>query len=313
MHLLTPEAMRYPLNIAVVGGGLMGCGIAAKLASAGQHVIVFDNAAGAGRRISDTCAQTFHEMVKGGVLDAGDVQACLQRVLVVGDIGELAAADIVFEAIFEDLDQKRSLYRKLECIVTSQAIIASTTSGFTPESLFENLDFCERTLVAHFWNPPHLIPLVEILGGSKTESAAVDFVIQLLENCGCVPVRLFKATPGFIGNRIQFAVLREALHLLREGVADAQTIDMVVCETLGRRYRWIGPLEVADAGGLGTFLKIATHLMPQLCKDETPLEVLAEYQRLGQNGRLTKQGLLRWDDAREKRHQEVRLNIMKGC
>jgi 3-hydroxybutyryl-CoA dehydrogenase len=106
-----------------------------------------------------------------------------------------------------------------------------------------------------------LIPLVEILSSSKTESTAVDFVIQLLENCGCVPVRLFKATPGFIGNRIQFAVLREALHLLREGVADAQTIDMVVCETLGRRYRWIGPLEVADAGGLGTFLKIATHLM----------------------------------------------------
>lgn len=250
-------------------------------------------------------------MVRGGVLATGDLQDCLHRVLVVREMGELAAADVVFEAIFEDLDQKRALYRKLEYVVTSQAIIASTTSGFTPEILFENLNYCERTLVAHFWNPPHLIPLVEILGGSKTANAAVNFVIQLLETCGCVPVRLFKATPGFIGNRIQFAVLREALHLLREGVADAQTIDMVVCETLGRRYRWIGPLEVADAGGLGTFLKIATHLMPQLCKDETPLEVLAEYQRLGQNGRLTKQGLLRWDNAREMRHQEVRLNIMK--
>lgn len=303
--------MHDELNLAVVGGGLMGSGIAAKLASEGQRVTVFDNAEGASERVLNSCSETFRELIAGGVLDATQSQAALTRIEVTDDLGRLTDSDVIFEAIIESLEAKRALYQVLEDILSTQAIIASTTSGFTPSSLFTGLKNSDRALVTHFWNPPHLIPLVEVLASDWTDVLVVNETLQLLNDCGCAPVKLKKATPGFIGNRIQFAVLREALHLLQDEVADAETIDFVVRQTLGRRYRWIGPLEVADAGGLDTFLQIASHLMPQLCKDEEVLEILAKHVSRGHKGRLSMQGLMRWDDARKQNYQESRLKMMR--
>lgn len=299
-------------SIAVVGGGLMGAGIAAKLAAAGKPVIVFDTALGAAKKVTDSCSATFREMVQGGVLDIAQAQAAQERVRFTTNLHSLADRDLIFEAIFESLEAKRALYAQLENIVATCTLIASTTSGFTPNSLFENLKYRDRAMVAHFWNPPHLVPLVEVLASSWTGEPSMQNLMQFLRINGCFPVRLQKAIPGFIGNRIQFAVLREALHILQDGVADAETIDMVVRQTLGRRYRWIGPLEVADAGGLNTFLQIATHLMPQLSKDESALEILVQHVTRGETGHASNTGLLRWDEERKRRYAEVRLRMMES-
>lgn len=298
-------------RVGVAGGGLMGCGIAAKIAAAGIDVLVYDSAPAAAQRIHDACAAIFAELKSGGVMTSDESAAAAARVRVVAHLGELATAEMVIEAIFESLPAKQELYRHLEEVVRPETIIASSTSGFTPATLFDGARRSGRCLVAHFWNPPHLIPLVEVLGSEVTAPKTITATMRLLAQCGCEPVQLHKAVPGFVGNRIQFAVLREALHLLRDGVADAETIDTVVKQTLGRRYRWSGPLEGADAGGLETFLNIATHLLPELAKGEDVLETLREHAGRGEKGRATGRGIYVWDAARNEKLREARARAMR--
>lgn len=298
--------------IGVAGGGLMGCGIAAKIAAAGIAVLVYDSAPAAAQRIHDACADIFAELTSGGVMTSDESDAAAARIRVAAHLGELAGTEMIVEAIFESLPAKRELYRRLEEVVPPQTIIASSTSGFTPAALFEGVRCGGRFLVAHFWNPPHLIPLVEVVGSDRTDSVTMAATTRLLTQCGCEPVQLHKAVPGFIGNRIQFAVLREALHLLRDGVADAVTIDTVVKKTLGRRYRWSGPLEGADAGGLETFLHIATHLLPELAQGEDVLATLEQHVGRGEKGRATGRGIYVWDAVRNEKLQEARVRAMEG-
>ena len=299
-------------QVGVAGGGLMGCGIAAKIAAAGFDVIVYDSAPEAGRRIYEACAATFGELESGCVMTSDDAAAAAARIRVAAHLGELATSEMVIEAIFESLPAKQEFYRALEEVVPPGTIIASSTSGFTPAALFQGVRRGERFVVAHFWNPPHLIPLVEVLGSEATAPATIAATMRMLSQCGCHPVQLHKAVPGFIGNRIQFAVLREALHLLREGVADAETIDTVVKETLGRRYRCSGPLEGADAGGLDTFLNIAMHLLPELAKGDDMLDTLREHVRRGEKGRAIGRGIYVWDATRNAKLREARVRLLRG-
>ena len=288
----------------------MGSGIAAKLAASGMHLIVYDTASGAAERVRDACSASFAELVATGVTSEAQADAAASRVRVVSDVRKLAEATFIVEAIFESLPVKHALYRELEQLVPQGTIIASTTSGFTPEVLFEHAMHPERFLVAHFWNPPHIIPLVEVVGTQRTGEATIASTMETLKQCGCEPVRLYKAVPGFIGNRIQFAVLREALQLLQQGVADAATIDAVVKQTLGRRYPWIGPLEVADAGGLDTYFNIASHLMPELAKDEECLDILQAHVKRGETGLRSGKGLYVWDQQRRERYTLARQKMM---
>lgn len=279
----------------------MGCGIAAKLAAAGMDVILHDSAPHAERRIQSGCGAIFEELYAAGVMTEADRTSAAARVHVGAQLEELAGVHTVIEAIFESLPAKWELYSELERTVSATTTIASSTSGFPPAALFKHVRRAERFLVAHFWNPPHVIPVVELLGGVRTAPGVIDATIRLLSQCGCTPVELRKPVPGFVGNRIQFAVLREALYLLREGVADAETIDTVVKQTLGRRYRFNGPLEGADAGGLQTFLQIARNLLPVLAKGEDVLDTLKEHVERGEKGRASGRGIYVWDQSREEK------------
>lgn len=299
------------MTIGVAGAGLMGSGITAKLAAAGYDVLVYDSAPASAAGIQEKCAGIFAELVEGGVQSQAQARVADARILVTQDIAGLASAGIVIEAINEELAAKQALFAGLEACIPASAIIASSTSGFTPACLSEKMNRPERFLVAHFWNPPHLIPLVEVLPASNTDKSVVEATMKVLREARCEPVLLKKAVPGFIGNRIQFAVLREALHLLREGVADAETIDLVMKQSVGRRYHSIGPLEGADLGGLDTFFAIATHLMPELAKSEDVLEVLRSRTARGERGRSTGQGFYTWDTARHDWLKQVRLNMLR--
>jgi 3-hydroxybutyryl-CoA dehydrogenase len=155
-----------------------------------------------------------------------------------------------------------------------------------------------RFLVAHFWNPPHLIPLVEVVPGKATARETVERSVRLLAGIGAEPVVLKAAIPGFIGNRLQFAVLREALHIVRSGAATPETVDAVMKACLGRRYSIMGPFESADLGGLHTLMGIAANLMPELAKDEDVLELMRAHVDKGELGAGSGQGFYTWDDAR---------------
>lgn len=297
-------------TIGVMGGGLMGCGITTKFALAGMDVRIHDNAPGAQERVSGNCAAVLAELVDAQAVTPAQASAAQARIRFTPTVEAMAGARLVIEAIIESLPAKRALYETLERCVPSSTRIASSTSGFMPDLLSEYMQWPQRFLVAHFWNPPHLIPLVEVVPSAHTDAEVLNDTVELLRNAGCEPVQLAKALPGFIGNRIQFAILREALHLLREGVADAETIDRVMVHSLGRRYRWFGPLTGADGGGLQTFLQISEHLMPELAKGEGVLDVLREHVARGEMGRSTGRGLHTWDAKREAQYLQARRQMM---
>jgi 3-hydroxybutyryl-CoA dehydrogenase len=240
----------------------------------------------------------FVELEEAGVITVSTSENAAALIRATADYHELAPAAFVIEAIPEMLELKRSAYAQLEAIIADDAIIASNTSGFMPDLLAADMQHPERFVIAHFWNPPHFLPLVEVVPGTSTKRATVDLTMDLLAKIDAQPVLLEKAIPGFIGNRIQFAVLREALNIVRLGAADAATVDAVMRASLGRRYNMTGPFESADLGGLNTLLTIGTHLMPQLAKDEDVLELLRSHAERGDIGVRAGQGFYQWDQQR---------------
>ena len=300
---------RYPV-VAVAGAGLMGCGIASKFALAGFNVLVYDSSLAVLGRAKKNCDAVFLELVVAKVITQQQASTAKAHVRTVESLSELGESQLVIEAIVESLSAKQALYGALEEVLSDAAIIASSTSGIVPETLGAQMLRPGRFLVAHFWNPPHIVPLVELVPALKTEPSTVAITMDWLNTAGCKPVLLNKAVPGFIGNRLQFAVLREALHLLQTGIADAQTIDDVVKETLGRRYRRTGPLEGADIGGLETFLAIGSQLFPHLASGEEMLGVLRQLVDAGKRGRLDGQGIYPWNADREARLSQSRLQML---
>jgi 3-hydroxybutyryl-CoA dehydrogenase len=300
-------------RLGIVGGGLMGAGIATRFALAGQEVLLLETSVPRRAAIPEAIAGILQELLAAGAIASPAGTAALARVRLVNSLAELGPASLVIEVIPEVLAAKQELYRRLETVIAPDAVLASNTSGFMPDALGAGLVHPERFLITHFWNPPHAIPLVEVVPATRTAPAVVERVVAALREVGAEPVVLRKAIPGFIGNRIQFAVLREALHLVRSGVADPETIDAVMKASLGRRYAIAGPFEAADLGGLETFLQIATHLMPELAKDEDGLEVLRAHTAKGEKGAASGRGFYRWTDERRDAMRQKRIaHQLKG-
>jgi 3-hydroxybutyryl-CoA dehydrogenase len=149
-------------------------------------------------------------------------------------------------------------------------------------------------IVTHFWNPPHLIPLVEIVRGQKTSEEAAKVTAELMVIIGKAPVLVQKDVPGFIGNRLQFALLREALYLVEQGIASMQDVDNVVKWSFGRRLPVTGPIESVDLGGVDVFLAISEYLMKDLCRATDPSPLLVDCAEKGCLGTKTENGLYDW-------------------
>ena len=280
----------------VVGGGLMGVGIATKFALAGHATLVVEADPARASNIPVVAADILSQLLEAGVIGAAQRDGALARLRVSAELQDLAGAAIAIEAIPEVLAAKHGLYAQLEAVMAQDAIIASNTSGFPPDALAEHMTWRGRFLVAHFWNPPHAIPLVEVVPGGATDPAVVERSVRLLAGIGAEPVVLQAAIPGFIGNRLQFAVLREALHIVRSGAATPATVDAVMKACLGRRYSIMGPFESADLGGLQTLRGIGANLMPALAKDEDVLDLMRAHVEKGELGAASGQGFYTWDD-----------------
>lgn len=298
-------------RIAIIGAGLMGVGIATHFARHGHSVLLRDVSA---ERLSDVPAiarSVLEELSAAALFESSQTHAVLSRITTTDALADLADAMLLIEAVPERLALKHALYAELESVVSPEAIIASNTSGFPPDQLAQGMAYPERLLIAHFWNPPHLIPLVELVPGEKTNPACLQKVRDVLQVMDLEVVLLMRAIPGFIGNRLQFAVLREALHIIQSGVASPEDVDRVMRASLGRRYGMVGPLEAADMGGLDTFLDIASHLMPTLAKDDEVLEVLRERVGQGRTGLRSGNGFYEWSEERKARIAERRAHQLQ--
>jgi 3-hydroxybutyryl-CoA dehydrogenase len=296
----------------VVGSGLMGVGIATQCALHGLRTIVQDVDPARLDGVAAKASELLDELIDAGRIDAAARAATLARIETSVSLEAMTNAQFVFEAVPEVLGLKHRLYAQLSAVLAPEAILASNTSGFEPDRLAEALPAPQRFVIAHFWNPPHMIPLVEIVPGRATAPEVTAQTQALMRAIGMAPVVLAKSIPGFVGNRLQFAVLREALSIVRSGAASPEVVDQVMKTSLGRRWAIVGPFEGADMGGLDTFIDISSHLMPELAKDEGVIDLLREHVKAGRVGVRSGAGFYNWDEMHLARVKAARRKLVAG-
>lgn len=274
-------------KIAVVGGGLMGHGIAYLLAAAGHQVTVFEPSAD----IRGSLGSRLRAIVE---LLADDA-TLLQRIVAHDTLAPAVKdATFVFEAVPEKLPLKQQIFAELEKFSAPDTILASNSSAIPSTEIGRYLAHRERVLGTHFWNPPHLVPLVEVVQNEKTSPEVVQRTIQLLRDAGKTPVYVRRDVPGFVGNRLQHAMKREAIALVAAGVCDADTIDVVVREGFGARTAVLGPMEQSDLVGTNLTLDIAEVLYADLDRTPGPHRYLRDIVAAGKLGMKTGEGLRKW-------------------
>ncbi|MCQ7059124.1 3-hydroxyacyl-CoA dehydrogenase family protein [Escherichia coli] len=298
-------------HISVLGAGLMGVGIATHFARFSHDVWLFDTDNSRINEITAVANGILDELIATDQFPADDKEQVLSRLHGTTSLQDIAASGLLIEAIPERIELKHALYAQLEALIAPDAIIASNTSGLPPDALAENLIHPERLLIAHFWHPPHFIPLVEIVPGSATRTEYPSELQQLLVSMQLEAVVLDRAAPGFVGNRLQFALLREALHIVKSGIASAEVVDQVMRASLGRRYAMVGPLEAADMTGLSTVQDICRHLLPELATGSDMMSLVADKVARGDTGLRSGQGFYRWDDSRKEYIQQRREHQLR--
>ena len=274
-------------RIAVLGAGLMGHGIAQVFALAGHDVSLYDSVV--------ANLDSAQARIAGNLKDLGDDQSAVERVRPIADLAAAVRdADYVVEAVLEDLPVKRTLFAEVEKHVRPDAILASNTSVIPITRIMEGLRDRSRALGTHWWNPPYLVPLVEVIGTQWTSPAAIDWTIALHKAAGKMPVHVRKDVPGFVGNRLQHALWREAIALVEHGICDAETVDTVIKASFGRRLAVLGPLENADLVGADLTLAIHQTVLPDIERRPGPSPYLETLVARGKLGFKSGEGFRRW-------------------
>lgn len=257
-------------KIAILGAGTMGQGLARLFVKHGLQTIVYDPVQSA-LSAAESKLQVFHNEVRqsqSGNASQGNLSFTSRLKTGVGD------ADFIIESAPEDLTVKRQLYSELGPLLRPEAIVASNTSTFPLSTLSSQQPFAGRFIIAHFFNPADVLPLVEIVKSDFTFPGVAEGIADFLSNCEKVPVILKKDLPGFVANRLQAALLREACFLVENNIVDAAQVDTVVKESIGMRWAFTGPFQVADYGGLDIWEKVLANLLPHLSNNsEVPLIV----------------------------------------
>jgi 3-hydroxybutyryl-CoA dehydrogenase len=281
-------------NIAVIGAGLMGHGIALTLARAGHSVIIYDPMSDARDSVHARIANSMNLMGLG----TDETASAITRITTKDTIASaVRRADIVFEAAPEKLDLKQSIFAEIEAHAPKTCILASNTSVMPITKIMSKLRHKSRALGTHWWNPPHMIPLVEVVNTEWTDPRIADQMMELLKGVGKIPVLVKKDVPGFIGNRLQHALWREAISLVENGICDAEAVDTVVKSSFGRRLSVLGPLENADLVGTDLTLDIHENVLFDLESEQKPSEYLQQLVDNGKLGMKSGEGFQAWTAA----------------
>ena len=286
-------------NIAVIGAGLMGHGLAQVFARAGSHVRVYDAFLAS--------LDSLHARIERNLRDLEEPVDCLPLVSGHADLGEaLQGAQFVFECAPEKLEIKQAIFADLERLAPPDAVLASNTSVMPIGSIVGAMATRARMMGTHWWNPPFLVPLVEVVGTPDTELRHIEAMMALLTHAGKTPVRVMKDVAGFVGNRLQHALWREAIALVAEGICDARTVDTVIKASFGRRLAVLGPLENSDLIGTELTLDIHRTVIPHLDRTPGPNPYLDELIAAGKLGVKSGEGFRTWT---EEEAQDLRSRV----
>ena len=291
-------------HVVIIGGGIMGGDIATVYAASGWNVHVMSPSA--------KTREALPARTVAGIAKLGADAALAKNVTTYASLGEIdwSRVAMVVEAATEDLPLKQKIFAEVEALAGADVPIMTNTSNFQIGEIGRHLKHRERVLGLHFFMPAHLVPLVEVVSSDATDPKIAQRMVALMKELGKAPIWVKKDVPGFVGNRIQHAMLREALYLIDDGICDAEAIDTAVRYGFGFRFIACGPIMQKEMSGWDTNLLVGTALYPELYKNDAPPKMLREMVEKNHLGMKTKRGMWEWTDeaiAKEKAGIERRL------
>ena len=296
-------------HAAVIGAGIMGHGIAQLFAQAKIPVCLMDNRPDRLAEAYQRIAGNLNLLVEREVLSQQDADEARDLVAVSENLQEaVKSADFVTECVVEDLPLKQNIFEKIAQTAPAHAILATNTSSLPVDKIGVRVNDKSRLLVTHYFNPPYLVPIVEVVPGPWTDPVVTRTTLALMRQLGKLPVCLKKSLPGFIVNRVQATLAREVLSLLEQDVATPEEIDLAIRGVIGFRLASHGPLEVMDLGGLDTWLEVSRNLFPEISNQTDASSLLLEKVEKGELGTKSGRGFYQWkeDHGSEGRGGKIR-------
>jgi len=304
--------MKEIRNILICGAGMMGKGIAQVFSACEDLKVTVHNRRE--RDIYGPIRQNLEQLRDKGIITDEEIDARLSRIAFTTDMESEAVknAHLVIECVAEEMELKQDLFARLEGIVPKDCILATNTSVMSPTEISAKVKYKERVIGTHFWNPAHLIPLVEVVKTDYTSDEVVNVTMAILEKVGKKPVLCKKDVPGFIANRMQHALWREAISIVEQGIADAKTVDDAVKYSFGLRLPQLGPMENADMVGLQLTYNIHNYILKYLEDSHQPSPILKEYLSQGKEGFKTGEGFQKWTpEAIEKSKKDLNEYLIR--
>ena len=268
-------------KIGIVGAGTMGTGVAEIFAEFGYTVILYNRSQAGMQRALERIQSKV--AVNPAPIETG-TEVAGAKIHTTHDLTQLAQVDLISESIAENLEAKQEIFRKLDKICDAKTLFTTNTSGLSISQIATAVSHPERFAGMHYFNPPQIVPAMEIIKGKATSDATCEILIDLAKQMKKQPILVQKDIPGFVASRIQSAVMREALHLLEEGIASPADIDAVMKHGLGLRWALLGPLEIADLGGLDIFNTVGSYLLKSLSNATDTSKVLQDLVAAGKLG-----------------------------
>jgi 3-hydroxybutyryl-CoA dehydrogenase len=300
-------------KIAVVGAGLMGHGIAQVFALQGFSVGLTDINAEALDAAVDNVRANLDLLAGQGIIEETAIGTALERISTTVALEQAVdGADFVVEAVVENLEIKQKIFRQLDAVCPRDVILATNTSVISVTEIAARTRHTSRVVGTHFWNPPYLIPLVEVVRGEQTTDQVMDRTMDILKAVGKHPVRVNKDVPGFVANRLQHALWREAISIVEQGIADAATVDECVKFGFGLRLPVLGPMENSDLVGTDLTLAIHDYILKHLERSPDPSSLLKEIVARGDLGFKTGKGFQQWSaEEIAETHNRLKTYLMK--
>ncbi len=296
-------------NVAVLGAGKMGSGIALLFAMKGHDVkVIAVHDDRTHEQMVENVRDQVSVLVKNDVISQADADAAIERIEFVDTLEETKGfPDIVFEGIIENLEVKQNYFAEMDALYPPTTILATNTSAISVTEIAEKSEHKERIIGTHYWNPPYLVPLVEVVRTKYVSEETVKKTYDILAAAGKKPVIVKKDVPGFLANRMQHALFREALSIIENDIADPADVDDAIKYGFGMRLGICAPVEVMDMGGLDLTYSIHNYLFPHIESSTKPSKLLTENIEKGNLGFKTGKGLMEWSPEQVKQANEELL------